>query len=235
MHVELASCRCEAVTVPGCRGDAGGCVGEVSPDLPDGIEAVEIAQKFIVTKVCRAIAPVHVELAISRCEAVTVPGRRGDAGGCVGEVRPDLRDGIKGVKVAKNGVFNAIPGPLSPVNVQLAGRRSEAVVRPCRGHGASGWLGEVRPDPRDWIIGVKVTKHVIARHISTAPMHVELASCRSEAMTVPGCRWDAGACVGEIHPGHCYRVEGVKIAKQIILCIYTSVNVELASCRFEAM
>ena len=56
------------------------------------------------------------------------------------------------------------------------------------------------PGHCDGVKGVKVAHNVKVRPLSS--VNLELASCRREAMTVPGCRGHARGCVGEVRPGH---------------------------------
>ena len=102
----------------------------------------------------------HVEPLSHGREAMRIScSRRG--GGAMREVRPDLCDGIEGVKVTKNGVFTVIPGPLSPVNVQLAICQCKAVACPGRRHGAIDRRGDFSPDLLDVIEGMEIAQQAI--------------------------------------------------------------------------
>ena len=73
---------------------------EIRPDLRDGVEDVKVTELVgAIPKTPESTAPVHVELAVCRCEAMLISRRRHGAVDLRREVRPDLRDGFENVKV----------------------------------------------------------------------------------------------------------------------------------------
>ena len=144
-----------------------GAIGEVRPGHRDGVETVEVAEGTISIT---TRATMHVELAARSSEAVAISGRRGDAGGCVGEVRPGHGDGVKGVKVAE-GTTRASITTRAAMHVELAPRRREAVFKSGRRGDAGGCVGEVRPDLRDGVEGVEIAQQIVIRLIF-APVNV---------------------------------------------------------------
>ena len=112
VHVEYAICRRKSMAISGLRRRSLDSIGEVRPGHGDGVKGVKVAEGTTRASITTRAA-MHVELAPRRREAVFKSGRRGDAGGCVGEVRPDLRNRVEGVEIAQQVVMLIY----APVNV----------------------------------------------------------------------------------------------------------------------
>ena len=158
------------------------------------------------------LAPVHVEPAPRRREAMGKSRGRRRIGV---KFCPGHGDGVVDVQIVGGTCITSA----ATVHVELPVRRSEAVaVSRCR-RDASCWCREIRPDLRDWIKRVKVIEKArveLAVHeiqFVIAPMHVEHAVCRAEAVEHSGRRGDAMDLLGEVRPGRGDEVVDVKAAE----------------------
>ena len=153
MNIQRPICRCEAVAISGSGRGSSGWRGEVRPGLCDGVEHMKVVKgdRFVPFAV---FPPVHVDLASCRRESMAIPSPRWQSVGSIGEVSPGHRDGVEGVKVAQTIVMCIN----TPVHVELAPRRSEAMQ-------VSGWrwcarrgVGKVCPGHGNWIKDVQVVE-----------------------------------------------------------------------------
>ena len=135
----------------------------------------------------------HIKFPPRRCETVVTSRRRCGASDWCGEVLPDHRDGVIGVKVT-----NRVSGCVSPpVNVEFALHRREAVKGSGRRCGAGGGRGQVSPAVGDWIIHMEIVEETCAmRGVWAVAIYIQLQTLS---------RWGSE---GAGHRGHISRGAG---------------------------